>query len=162
MDLVAATGETWTLSANTIWTVVATITAFLLLVLMLHRFARESAEELCLTPKPAPWRPTLLQSDRRTAFRRIGNPTRVLVAGIDGNRHVEGRILDRSAKGIRLESRYPARSGTFLLVRPSNAPPDTLWVPIDVRWCRKDSWGGYAIGCKFVDELPTSTVALFG
>src|SRR5262245_14735831 len=80
----------------------------------------------------ASWVPTLEASDRRRSHRRGGDPTPVLLVGLDGNQRLSGRVLDRSRTGLRLEAPRPAAAGTVLLVRACPAPADSLWVPMTV------------------------------
>jgi hypothetical protein len=107
------------------------------------------------------WEPSLEIGDRRRSFRRAGNPVPLLLVGLDGNRRFEGRVLDRSRDGLRVESPRPARVDSVLIVRACQAPDDVLWVPIRVRWCRNVQ-GATEIGCQFADTLPLTTLRLFG
>jgi hypothetical protein len=107
------------------------------------------------------WMPTLTAGDRRKRYRRRGNPVPVRLVGLDGNRQFDGRVLDRSQGGLRIESATPARTGATLLVRSCQAPPDSPWVPVNVRWCREKN-GRIQFGCQFTQEPSLPTMATFG
>ena len=139
-----------------LWAAVASACAVLLLSRTLLRAigspGRDSAS--------GPWQPTLEQSDRRGSFRVPGSRSRVLIAGLDRNEPSVGRVLDRSGTGVRVQASLPAPEGTRLLVRAARASADSPWVPVTVRWCRP-TWRAHVLGCQFVDDLPTETLALF-
>jgi hypothetical protein len=107
------------------------------------------------------WTPSLQAGDRRRSYRRAGNPVPVLVVGLDGNRALDGRILDRSRGGVRVEAPLPAKVGTTLLVRSCQAPADAAWIPVTVRWCKEGRVRSH-IGCQFTEELTVNTLAMFG
>jgi hypothetical protein len=154
-------------SNPSLWAGVSATLAIFLLVTQFRRMLRlrwmaaarrRSKAREVVEPR---WMPTLTAGDRRRRFRRGGNPVPVLVVGLDGNRRFDGRVLDRSQGGLRIEATEPARTGTTLLVRSCQAPPGSPWVPVSVRWCREKQ-GRIEFGCQFTNELSLPTMATFG
>jgi PilZ domain len=162
MGLLAGLVKSPNLSAQTLWAGLSMVLACFLLLQNFRRVFRELADQQgAARPLTGPWNPSFEQSDRRRAFRRAGNPVRVLVVGLDGNRRLESRVLDRSTAGLRLESPVSVSVDTVLLVKACTAPADSLWVPVDVRWCRTGRRRNL-LGCRFIDPVPVSTMAHFG
>ena len=103
------------------------------------------------------------REDRRSSVRRGGEPLKVFVApGTDGAEAGEGLVVDRSRGGLCLVVNEPVEQGSLLRVRAAHVPDDdTQWVPVYVRRCQAqgDSW---KLGCQFAENLPWSTILLFG
>jgi len=141
---------------------VATVMAFVLSKFFLGRPAAQ------LTPpedKPTPEYDPFVQgseTEQRSAFRRGGNPTEVLI----DNAQQKGKILhgwvaDRSMGGLCLTVDEAFPEGTLLTVRAANAPPATPWVEIRVQSCRQKQ-GDWELGCQFVKTPPWAVMLLFG
>lgn len=154
--------ETSTLSGPTVLAGISTALAMFLLCRNFQRmFLKPRNANTHEQPATPNWLPSIEKGDRRRLFRRSGEPSSVLIVGIDGNRRLDGRVLDRSTAGLRLDSPLPAPAGATLLVRAPTAPDDSLWVPVDVRWCRPGR-NRSEIGCRFVDDVSMSTLLFFG
>jgi hypothetical protein len=152
------------LSVQSLWAVVSMALASFLLYQNFRRIFRPRVDQVDQPAVRLPtrgWNPSFELSDRRRTYRRAGNPSPVLIVGLDGNRRLESRIVDRSTAGLRLESPGTVPVDTVLLVRACAAPADCLWVPVEVRWCRA-GWKGNLIGCRFIDPVPVTTTAYFG
>ncbi len=151
------------------WASLSLLLAFLLLLSNSGRIPRLMIPRVGPRPnrsdEPPPpsscWRPSFEVSDRRRLHRRSGNPIPLLLVGLDGNRRLSGRVLDRSCGGLRLEAPRAAPEGTVLLVQACPSPPGSLWVPVTVRWSQAGRWR-CEMGCQFVDALPPEALAPFG
>jgi hypothetical protein len=95
--------------------------------------------------------------NRRRWPRRAGNPVPVFLTAAPG----KGLVLDRSQGGLGLLLYAEVRPGTLVRVRVQGAPPDTAWVPAEVRWCAPDGTNWRA-GCQFVDPLTWDEMRVFG
>jgi hypothetical protein len=101
-------------------------------------------------------------TERRTTARRKGSPIELTVR--NDNPDVEpGRawVIDRSMGGLCLLLHDSIAAGTVLNVKPTNCPPGTPWVQIEVRNCKQTS-DGYEAGCQFLRPPPWAILLLFG
>ncbi len=104
-------------------------------------------------PPPAP-------HERRHQLRRAGNPTSILLHGIDTHIH-QGLVLDRSRGGLRILVPKAVEVGTTLRVRAPHAPDPKAWVETKIVWCASAD-GKYQAGCEFVATPPWNVLLLFG
>ncbi len=101
-------------------------------------------------------------TERRRALRRKGNSVEVLVGeGESPAEPVRGWVIDRSTGGLCLLLSEEVASGTVLSVRPRTAPPETPWVRVEVRRCKKVR-SGYEVGCRYERTPPWAVLLLFG
>ncbi len=142
---------------------IAAGTAFFLSRFVLARPAAESRE--APAEKPTPEFDPFVQgsaSEQRTAFRRGGNPVKVLLNDPQQKGDAkEAWVLDRSVGGLCLAVNEAIAEGLVLEIRAANAPPATPWVEIQIKSCRqtKDDW---ELGCQFVKTPPWAVMLLFG
>jgi hypothetical protein len=100
--------------------------------------------------------------EKRSAFRREGNPVWVIIADTDSpNDQFIGAVLDRSTGGLCLSLPQEGVVGRFLNVRAVNAPSAFPWITVEVRHSqlRKDRW---VTGCKFQRKFLWSELHTFG
>jgi len=146
-----------------VWVLIYAMALFGLSILYERRQARQKHQERLKTN--GPYFPNQLPSKmwgRRTAPRREGNPTPVLVADKDGPEWQTGAcVVNRSEGGIRLTFSQPFDTGKMLRVLSSYAPNDSLWADVEVRNCREGR-NGYELGCQFAYAHPFNVVLLFG
>ncbi len=107
-------------------------------------------------PTPPPDPEEARGADRREYPRRRGSPAPVLIK--DAKDQYHGWILDRSSKGMRLETTIPFAPGTILQVSPLNAPRPAPWVEVEVRYCRQQGKEVH-LGCQFT-KIPTWNILL--
>lgn len=101
-------------------------------------------------------------TERRTTFRRSGNPIEVSIAAAEPAGEIaRGRVVDRSMGGLCLITTQPIDKGTIISVRPLNAPPPAQWVQVQVRGCRQDG-KEWELGCQFLRTPPYSVLLSFG
>jgi hypothetical protein len=100
--------------------------------------------------------------DKRRSLRRDSNPIAIFVSDalIPGD-PVEGLVLNRSRGGLCLSVPQKADVGQLLAVRTADFPQALASVQLRVRHC-KQTGEAWRLGCQFVDDLPWSTVLLFG
>ncbi len=146
-----------------IWVLIYALVLFGLSIINERRRARQNREA---RPQPtSSYFPTSMPSKlcgRRTAPRRDGNPTPVLVAEPDGPQWKTGAcVVNRSEGGLRLTFSQPFDTGKMLRVLSAYAPNDHLWADVEVRNCRPGT-NGYELGCRFAYSHPLNVVLLFG
>src|SRR5262245_20406938 len=74
------------------------------------------------------------ETERRTGFRRLGNPVEVVVCDSEfKNPPFRGWVVDRSRHGLRLSLHNKLANGTVLQIRPATAPQIVPWQSIEVR-----------------------------
>jgi hypothetical protein len=121
-----------------------------------------------LTARPAlftePYQPILEDGskEKRTSLRRKGKPVPILLRDAQASQDLgEGWVLDRSRGGLYLVVPEPVAEGTFLSLRPVQAPDTMPWVRVQVRRCRPKGkrWG---LGCRFESEVPWGELLQFG
>jgi hypothetical protein len=101
-------------------------------------------------------------SERRTAARRKGNPIELLITEPDATGEPRrGWVIDRSVRGLCLLLNENVPPGTVLSIKPRSGPPETPWVQVEVRNCKKEH-SGYEAGCQFVRSPPWAVLLLFG
>jgi len=73
----------------------------------------------------------------------------------------EGRVLDRSAKGLRLAVPKKIPVGTILSVRNADHASRAPWVQVEVRNCviKANQW---QLGCRFTQPQPANVLVFFG
>jgi hypothetical protein len=101
---------------------------------------------------------------RRRTQRRSGPPTPVRISPVpvgDLLLAEEGMVVDRSSGGICVATRNEYEVGGRVYVRAEAAPPESLWVGVTVRYCRKDG-ELFLIGCEYCETLPWGVLLLFG
>jgi hypothetical protein len=98
--------------------------------------------------------------ERRTAWRRWGNPVGVLVDGICGG-PLRGLVVNRSQGGVGMVVDKAFDKGTQLRIRVEGAPKEIPWVPVEVRHCRS-AGRNWLIGCKFLEPVSWNTFVWFG
>jgi hypothetical protein len=109
-----------------------------------------------------PSSPSIKAMERRTSFRRKGNPLPILISDASGNAPPkEGTVLDRSLGGLLISAPDFAKVGITLSVRPKNASEDISWIQIDVRHCQKKQ-GRWLLGCAFSQKLASCEGLIFG
>lgn len=142
---------------------VAAGTAF---VLSRFAFAKpEPASPAVPTEKPTAEYDPFVQgsaTEQRSAFRRGGNPVRILINDPQQKGEVkEAWVVDRSVGGLCLAVKEAIAEGSSMEIRAANAPPATPWVEVQVKSCRqgKDDW---EIGCQFAKTPPWAVMLLFG
>jgi hypothetical protein len=121
-------------------------------------------------PPPAPLRPEQdawdhlekSYADQRASVRRDGAPVPVVLTSPTFRGGVkDGYVLDRSTGGIRVAMESALAPGCSLQVKAENAPPETPWVTVIVRSCKKgDKF--FEHGCEFENTPPWNVLLLFG
>ena len=113
-------------------------------------------------PAPAPLAsaPADSQSEKRTSFRRPGNPVLALVAAAD-HRPLNAWVIDRSRHGLRLATEQPLTVGQVYSVRPIQAPPAAPWAVVEVRHCKAVD-AHWESGCRFLQPPPVTEPMQFG
>jgi hypothetical protein len=100
--------------------------------------------------------------DKRSSLRRGGNPIAVVVSDalVPGD-PAPGLVVNRSRGGLCLMLPRKFDVGQLVAVRSGNFPKEQPSVQLRVRHCKQigDRW---RLGCQFVEDLPWSTVLLFG
>jgi len=152
-----------------IWLALGSGMAIVLIFLFLGRRQRRAtaivasfSDESNANPADV-WLPSTKSPDeRRRSVRRIGIPTAVRITDPKKpKKTIEGFVLDRSSGGLRLAMEKPFSTGVILQIRPTNAPPESPWIPIIIRNCREV--GDYfEVGCQFQEELPWHLLLMFG
>jgi hypothetical protein len=101
-------------------------------------------------------------SEKRVAARRKGACLEVWFTDEqqDGTPQ-SARVLDRSLGGLGLCCEQQVAVGSFLRVRPKNAPSMAPWVEVEVRSCKLED-GAWQVGCSFRKVPPYSVLLLFG
>jgi len=101
-------------------------------------------------------------TERRVAARRKGNPIELILRNDDPEGE-PGRawVIDRSMGGLCLQLFEEFAAGKLLNLKPTNSPPGTPWIQIEVRNCKKTN-DGYEAGCQFVRTPPWAILLLFG
>ena len=101
-------------------------------------------------------------SEKRRSARRQGKAVRVYISGFLG-RSVPAiaTVVNRSRGGLGIVVDQAVSPGMAFQVRPVRAPEDTPWVCVQVRSCRPSGKRWY-LGCQFTENLPWTTVLLFG
>src|SRR5262249_14717801 len=100
--------------------------------------------------------------EKRRTPRRLGGPVTVqLLHQRSASLPVEGWVLDRSAGGVSVSVGRPYPRGIKLRIRPVHYGKPAAWVQVTVRSCRPDD-NRWAVGCEFADELPSTSLQLFG
>jgi hypothetical protein len=103
-----------------------------------------------------------LWTERRGSERRWGNPIEVRMKGfLNREEAVAGLVINRSKGGLAVVLDESVDPGTFLRIRPTEAPTDIPWAEVEVRHCRS-AGKNWIIGCKFVGEVPWATKLWFG
>jgi len=111
---------------------------------------------------PAPLADAPIDVEKRSHFRRPGNPILVLVADEDQRRQPwTAWVVDRSRHGLRLAVERPLKVGAVYTVRPNHAPPTTPWSALEVRHCGEVN-GHWEAGCRFLKPPPVTVLLLFG
>jgi hypothetical protein len=88
------------------------------------------------------------RTDPRTAV-----PPQPLTVRTAGAAAVTCRLRDRSRRGLGISLPRSVPVGSFLLVRPADAPAGAEAVA-EVKHCRRLD-DGWAVGCQFVDTHPS-------
>lgn len=112
-----------------------------------------------VAPRPVPG---AMQTERRAAPRRAGNPIPVLVGRFDlGAETLQGWVLNRSTGGLGILLEEPLEVGMLMQIRPSNAPLSTPWAQVRVLHCtpQRSSW---CVGFQFAQKLSWGDLRLFG
>jgi hypothetical protein len=99
--------------------------------------------------------------EKRGSLRRGGNPVPVVVYDVPGQEPVGGMVVNRSRGGLCLSTPQPVGVGQILGVRSEQFPESLLSVRVRVRHC-KQKGNCWHLGCQFVEELPWSTLLMFG
>jgi hypothetical protein len=100
--------------------------------------------------------------EQRTSVRRKGKPVRILVfSGDPSETPLRAWVVNRSRGGVRIVSTKQFAAGAVLAIRTIDAPEDIPWVQVEVRNCRPKG-PRWALGCKFLEQLPWSMLLLFG
>ncbi len=115
-------------------------------------------------PAPAPLAddPAAEKADKRSCYRRAGNPVLVTVCTAGDHRNPwSAWVIDRSRQGVRFASERPLTVGETYDVRPVQAPPAAPWIPVEVRHCTptEDHWD---VGCRFPQPPAMLVLMLFG
>lgn len=109
-----------------------------------------------LTPAPRPM-------DRRASPRRPVNQVLIgISSALDDSQPFSGWVLDYSRGGLGVFVDKRIAVGTFLHIRPSNAPPGSAnSKEMEVKNCQRylDVW---RLGCKLEDELTPEDLKRFG
>jgi hypothetical protein len=100
-------------------------------------------------------------ADRRGIIRREGNRTAVLVARKGWRSPQQALVLNRTSGGLRLAIQQDVPVGIILWLRACNAPENTPWAEVFVRWCEQSD-GYFEVGCQFQGKLPWSVLLMFG
>lgn len=101
-------------------------------------------------------------SEKRTSFRRGGNPIGILCKRPNDDSHqMHASLVDRSLGGMCLTTTIEVAPGTILSVRPINAEAIVPWIDIEVCACRPQN-DCFELGCRFVKVPPYSILLLFG
>jgi len=101
-------------------------------------------------------------ADRRKTVRRKGVPVRVIVSAPTNYKDmIDGYVLDRSTRGLRVTMSFAMPLGCTLQLRAVDAPDTIDFVTVIVRYCCKiDDY--YEVGCKFEKTPPWNVLLLFG
>jgi hypothetical protein len=101
-------------------------------------------------------------SERRTAYRRPGNPVEVSLCEAESSEELlRGWVLNRSLGGLSLALHQPITLGTVLNIRPANAPLGAHWIQIEVRSCQQKG-KNWVAGCRFIRTPNWNQLLLFG
>jgi hypothetical protein len=98
-------------------------------------------------------------AERRSSPRHQVRQAKVLLTE-PGGEPFEGWLMNRSLGGLGLSVSRAVDVGTILTVRADGEGDITPAVEVEVRYCRLER-GRWALGCKFVDALPSNSL-LFG
>jgi hypothetical protein len=102
------------------------------------------------------------RDEKRVALRRRGCHIPVLISDSTGTAAAhEAWVVNRSPGGLGLLLQQPVNAGAVLSVRAANATAMIPWVQVQVRSCRQDE-SGYAVGCQFVKQPPSTVLWQFG
>jgi hypothetical protein len=99
--------------------------------------------------------------EHRAALRRSGNSVGILLQSPNGGPEQTGWVVDRSVGGLCLHLSSPLEVGTTCSVKPSNAPSNLPWVPVEVRTCNLEG-GTWKVGCQFLKTPTWNIMMLFG
>jgi hypothetical protein len=99
--------------------------------------------------------------EKRAGRRRWGNPTQVNLTTSLERRRLNGTVINRSTGGLGIFVDQKIQPGTFVEVRPADAPRYVPSTEIEVKFCRKIR-GQYLIGCQFLNEVPWNVRVWFG
>lgn len=100
--------------------------------------------------------------EKRVAARRKGASLEVWFTDDQGSQPPESAwVADRSLGGLGLTCDHQVAVGSFLRVRPKNAPTMAPWVEVEVRSCKLEE-GAWQLGCSFRKVPPYSVLLLFG
>ncbi|MEZ6141735.1 MAG: PilZ domain-containing protein [Zavarzinella sp.] len=108
--------------------------------------------------------PIARYDERRKSIRREGMPTPLTIFDVNAKGKTytyEAYVLDRSSGGIKVAIDKPIPVGTFLDVRPTNAPDTFDKVSLIVRSCR-ETQDYFVLGCEFEKPLDISQLLMFG
>jgi hypothetical protein len=111
-------------------------------------------------PKPDPFEYGSA-TERRSALRRGGNPTKVYISHVASPDELfQGWVVDRSMTGLRLSVTQAIAKKSVLCVRPVAAPRNAPWVQVTVLRCSHldDRW---ELGCKFLHTPPWGVLLMF-
>jgi hypothetical protein len=70
-------------------------------------------------------------------------------------------VLNRTSGGVRLAVQQDIPAGSILRMLAGNAPANTPWAEVSVRWCEEAN-GYFEVGCQFQGKLPWSVLLMFG
>ncbi len=126
-----------------------------------QRTTGESSEPVAKAPpeESAP------KQEKRTMFRRQGNPVELHLAfPEDKAAAIVASLLDRSVGGMRIACYDELPVGAIIVVRPVRAGEMAPWVELEVRSCSpsKEMSEQYEVGCQYVKVPAYSIQLLFG
>lgn len=125
--------------------------------------ARPAAVPVVEKTAPAP-DPFLAGSatEKRVAARRKGATLEVWFTDEEQSGPPDSAwVVDRSLGGLGLCCEHEVPVGSFLRVRPKNAPTMAPWVEVEVRSCKLED-GAWQLGCSYRKVPPYSVLLLFG
>ena len=123
-----------------------------------HLASEESASS---SPEPATLK-SMHGDERRATLRRKGNPVPIdFLTHHDMGEPLSGWVMDRSLGGLSLLTDEEIPEGTFLSIRPTNAPSSFLWIECQVRNCKRER-NSWRIGLQFMQEVTWEELRLFG
>lgn len=100
--------------------------------------------------------------ERRANPRQEAERQEILLCDPDLRNSAEyGLLVDRSLGGLGIELRQPIEVGEKLRIRPLMTPPETPWILVEIRYCRKKG-RVFRIGCQFVESTSWDVMSLFG
>jgi hypothetical protein len=101
-------------------------------------------------------------SEKRVAARRKGASLEVWFTDEQQTGPPQSAwVADRSLGGLGLSCENEVAVGSFLRVRPKNAPTMAPWVEVEVHSCKLEE-GAWLVGCAFRKTPPYSVMLLFG